>query len=82
MASPFYNLVRKNYDLFNPLKVARFQRTSLDFIKAVRDNVFQGAERVKLMNDFCTFVSSKHVWHLAQMVVPEFRSVLDPSAEK
>ena len=82
MTSPSYNLVRKNYDLSNPLKAARFQRTSLDFIKAVRDNAFQGAKRVKLMNNFCTFVSSKHVWHLTQMIMPEFRSALGPSAKK
>lgn len=80
MAAPTYDLVRGNYVLSKPLEAARFQRTSLDFMRAVRDNAFIGSkEGVQLMDDFCAFVSSKRVWHLAQNVVPEFRSAPGPS---
>lgn len=81
MAAPTYDLVRGNYVLSNPLEAARFQRTSLDFMRAVRDNAFAGSEEgVRLMDDFCAFVSSKRVWRLAQNVVPEFRSA-PPSSD-
>ena len=81
MAAPTYDLVRKNYVLSNPLEAARFQRTSLEFMEGVRSNAFQGVEGMRLMDHFCIFVSSKHVWHLAQNVVPEFRSAPVPSAK-
>lgn len=81
MAAPVFDVVRANYDLSKPLEAARFQHTVLKFMEAVRSNTFRGAEGVQLMDDFCTFVSSKHVWRLAQNVVPEFRSDPGPPTE-
>ena len=81
MAVPTFDLVRPNYDLAKPLEAARFQRTVMDFMEAVRSNTFRGAEGAQLMDDFCTFVSSKHIWRLAQQVVPEFRSDPGPPTE-
>ena len=74
MAAPTYDLVRGNYDLSKPLEAARFQQTSLRFMEAVRKDAFQDKKGRRLMDEFCTFVSSKHVWQIAQNVVPEFRS--------
>lgn len=82
MAASTYDLVRGNYVLSNPLEAARFQRTALDFMEAVRSNAFQDKGGVQLMDNFCTFVSSPHVWHLAQNVVPEFCSTLRLCGEK
>lgn len=74
MASLFYDLERRNYNLSDPLEGPRLQRVPLEFMEDVRNNVFQGPHGLELMDKFCTFISSKDVWHLAQMVVPEFRS--------
>lgn len=82
MAAPTYDLVRQNYVLSNPLEAARLQHTSLEFMEAVRSNMFQYGEGTRLMDEFCSFVSSSHVWHLAQNVVPEFRSAPRDSAEE
>ena len=74
MAAPNYDLVRQNYILSNPLEAARLQCISREFMEAVRNNTFQNAKGAWLIDKFCFFVSSNHVWHLAQNVVPEFCS--------
>ena len=61
MATPTYDLMRKNYILFNPLKITRFQRISLNFIEDVRSNAFQGVNNIRLIDIFCDFISSKPV---------------------
>ena len=81
MAMPAFDLVRPNYDLAKPFEALRFQRTVLDFMEAVRSDTFRGAEGMQLMDDFCAFISSKHVWGLAQNVVPAFRSDPGPPTE-
>ena len=81
MTAPIYDLKRENYVLSSPLEAVRFQRTTLNFMGAVRNNAFRGANGVPLMDEFCTFISSKHVWRLAQNVVPEFRWAPRPSVE-
>lgn len=82
MAALTYDLLRGNYDLSKPLEAARFQQTSMHFMEAVRKDAFQDIKGRRLMNEFCTFVSSKHVWQLAQNVVPEFRSAPKPLTEE
>ena len=79
MATPTYDFVRENYNLSKPLQALRFQQTCRHFMEGVRENAFQDAQGQQRMDDFCTFVSSKHVWQLAQNVVPEFRSAPIPS---
>ncbi len=51
-----------------------FMRTSREFIDLVRQDAFQRPENTPLLDRFYELVDSKHVWKLAQMVVPEFRS--------
>ena len=53
--------------------MARFMRTSCEFIDLVRQDVFP-PEATPLLDQFCEFINSEHVWNLAQMVMPEFRS--------
>ncbi|KAI4148226.1 MAG: hypothetical protein L6R39_002853 [Caloplaca ligustica] len=39
----------------------------------VRDDAFDSLGGGQLVKDFCGLVNHKDVWHLAEMVVPEFR---------
>ena len=74
--SPFdeIRLERIWYDYADPLSMARFMRTSREFMELVRQDAFRRPEDTPLLDQFCELVNSKHVWNLAQMVVPEFRS--------
>ena len=54
--------------------MGRFIRTSGEFMDLVRQDAFQRPEDTALLDRFCELVDSKHVWNLAQMVIPEFRS--------
>ena len=76
MASQAFSdrLIKAEYDLNDPLDAARFQKTVFEFMKRVKDGRFRGPDREELMDMFCKFVDDRKVWHLAQMVVPEFRS--------
>lgn len=67
-------LIKSRYDPNDPLKVAQFQETVFEFMKLVRDDNLGDPNGAKLMDKFCELVNDKKVWHLAQMVVPEFRS--------
>ncbi len=67
-------LIKANYDLNNPLDAARFQQTVFEFMKLVKGNSLGDPNGAELMDQFCKFVDDKQVWHLAQTVVPEFRS--------
>lgn len=67
-------LERGTYDYAEPLSMGRFMRTSREFMDLVRRDAFHRPENTPLLDRFCEFVDSKHVWNLAQMVVPEFRS--------
>ena len=69
-------LRKRQYDLNNPLHAARFQRIVLDFMKLVRAIAARSRVTEDNLNRFCTFVESEPVWHLAQTVIPEFRSAL------
>ena len=80
MAGRAFDLVRANYDLSKPLDAARLQRTSMEFMRAVRCDAFHDVDGARLMDDYCKFISSTHVWHLAQNVIPEFRS--DPGTSE
>ena len=76
MVSPLFDekkLERSSYDYADPLSMARFMRTSCEFMDLVRQDVFN-PEDAPLLDQFCEFINSEHVWNLAQMVVPEFRS--------
>ena len=67
-------LMKSGYNLDDPLEAARFQKTVLEFMKNVRDDSLGGPSGKELMDKFCKLVDDREVWHLAQMVVPEFRS--------
>ena len=76
MASQAFSerLVKANYDFNNPLEAARFQKTVFEFMKLVKDDSLGDPNGEELMDKFCKLVNDREVWHLAQMVVPEFRS--------
>lgn len=63
----FYNNLQASLD------AAQCQRTILDFMALVRDDAFDSLGGGQLVKDFCGLVNHKDVWHLAEMVVPEFR---------
>ncbi len=67
-------LIKANYDFNNPLDAARFQRTVFEFMKLVNANSLGDPKGAELMDQYCKFVDDKEVWHLAQTMVPEFRS--------
>ena len=76
-------LNKARYDVHNPLDAARFQRNVMEFIDLIRNTVVGGKlsdesnnNNRHLVNEFCRFVDDKKVWHLAQMVIPKFRSSL------
>ena len=76
-------LDKARYDINNPLDAARFQHNVMEFMDLVRntDVVGELSDRNnninrQLVDGFCGFVDDKEVWHLAQMVIPEFRSSL------
>ena len=76
MASPLFDesrLQRSSYDYADPLSMARFMRTSCEFMDLVRHDAFPPQD-TPLLDQFCEFINSEHVWNLAQMIVPEFRS--------
>ena len=76
MASQAFSerLVKANYDFNNPLEAARFQKTIFEFMKLVKDDSLGDPNGEELMDKFCKLVNDREVWHLAQTVVPEFRS--------
>ena len=67
-------LDQKSYDLNNPLEAARFQQTVLDFMELARVDESTVPNADGILTEFCEFVDDPEVWHLAQTVVPEFRS--------
>ena len=70
-------LNKARYDVHNPLDAACFQRTVMEFMDLIRNTVVGGNNNNRhLVDEFCRFVDDKEVWHLAQMVIPEFRSSL------
>ena len=75
-------LIQARCDVHNPLDAARFQHTVMEFMDLVRNTVIgelsDGSKNEvrQLVDEFCRFVNDKEVWHLAQMVIPEFRSSL------
>ena len=71
-----FKLISHN-DLQEPLDAARFQNVVFKFMEDVRSNVWSTEEGEVLMNDFCDYVKYEEVWHLAQMIVPEFRLALE-----
>ena len=85
MAQMIFNLQKLDktrYDINNPLDAARFQQNVIEFMDLVRSaNISElsksNNESRKLVDKFCKFVDDKDVWHLAQMVIPEFRSSLE-----
>ena len=73
---PFSERLQKSR--YNPdvaLDAARFQETVFEFMKLVRNNSLGYPDGEELMDKFCNLVNNKAVWRLAQMVVPEFRSL-------
>ena len=82
MASMIFDhqkLDKARYDINNPLDAARFQHNVMEFMNLVRNTVIDelsdrsNNENRQLVDEFCGFIDDKEVWHLAQMVVPEFR---------
>ena len=61
------------YVFKNPLEAAKFQRTVEDFMGLLESSPSDRLIDQKLLDEFCSFVDGEQVWHLAQMVVPEFR---------
>lgn len=78
----YQKLDKAKYDVHNPLDAARFQQNVMEFMDLVREttvgdfNDKSNNENRRLVDEFCRFVNDKEVWHLAQMVIPEFRSSL------
>lgn len=68
-------------NLNNPLHAAIYQDTVIEFMQFVRDNEFKGTTGQALMRDFLAYVNNEKVWHLAEMVVPEFRETLEEQYE-
>ena len=68
--------LKKFNNLNDPLDAGRYQHTVFEFMEHVRLNAFRGSKGEELMRDFCTYVNHEKVWHLAEMVVPEFRVTL------
>lgn len=71
----YRKLDKTGYDINNPLDAARFQYNVMEFMDLVRHTVINKLSDTnrQLVEKFCKFVDDKEVWHLAQMVVPEFR---------
>lgn len=57
----------------SPQDVVRCQQTIMEFMDLVENNALQDAKGTRLMTDFCGLVNNEDVWHLAKMVVPQFR---------
>ncbi|KAI4116458.1 MAG: hypothetical protein LQ345_003134, partial [Seirophora villosa] len=66
-------LDKTNYNDRDPIHISRFQSTVEDFTTRARTNQLLWDR--ELLHDFCAFVEDRRVWHHAQMVVPEFRSI-------
>lgn len=66
-------LDKARYDINNPLDAARFQHNVMEFMSLIRNSDRSNDINQQLVDEFCEFVDDKEVWHLAQMVVPEFR---------
>jgi len=57
----------------NAIHLSGYQKTVIKFMDFVRKNAFRGSEGEELMQRFCIYVNHEKVWHLAEMVVPEFQ---------
>ena len=68
---------KENYDLNDPLGAAKFLRTTMDFMDLLREDQSPTLDTDGLLIEFCFFVDDSEVWHLAQTVVPEFRTSAD-----
>ena len=64
---------KDQYDQNEPLHLARFQRIVEEFVPLLRANDLTYPDNQRLLDDFCTFIDDPEVWHLAQMLTPEFR---------
>ena len=51
----------------------QFQGVVESFMVLVRANRFHNEAGFALMDSFCDYVGHEQVWHLAKMLVPEFR---------
>ena len=56
-----------------PEDAAQCQRMIEEFMTLVEQNALIGSQGAQIMKQFCTFVQTEDVWHLADMVVPQFR---------
>lgn len=63
-----------NYDFNNAQDLCRIQIAISDFMTLVREGAFIVGRDEGLAESFCRFVDREEVWHLAEMVVPEFRT--------
>lgn len=60
-------------ELRDPIDAATCQHEIESFMDVVESNGLQGPQGARIMKRFCTFVEHPKVWHLAKMVVPQFR---------
>lgn len=70
----FRDRLAQPLDLTNPLHGARFQQTVYQFMGSVRRN--DDPMITALLEQFCDIISQDKAWHIAQIVVPEFRESL------
>ena len=63
-----------DYDFNNTQDLCLIQSTISDFIMLVREGDLIVNRDEGLADDFCSFVDREEIWHLAEMVVPEFRT--------
>lgn len=54
--------------------LCRVQMTIFDFVTLVKAGALIMGRDEELAEDFCRFVDHKEIWHLAEMMVPEFRT--------
>ena len=80
----FMDLVRKTHSASAPSTIAASMEDSDSLFlpqtlplsePAQMFSTIDGQNR-QLVNEFCRFIDDKEVWHLAQMVIPEFRLLL------
>lgn len=59
--------------LCEPADAARCQESIRQFMTLIEDNTIQLRRDMQLLKDFCNLVDHDDVWHLAAMVIPQFR---------
>lgn len=56
-----------------PNETIHCQSVIEEFMVLVEANETKGRRGEKAMDEFCKFIGHAHIWHLAEMVVPQIR---------